>query len=213
MVRLDGIRYDDDESRAAVKNVFGYEMGPDDMSRLAGAREDDLIEISGGGTQFEVHMHSADGERHATFTVSRSDQDIIIGDTYVRNSGEAQGAGRDLVEAFDDMKALGVTKMEASAARSDGGRVQGMNGYYTWAKLGFTGMIPDSVLGEAQARFGTGITHVEQLMRLGRDGEQWWKEHGDTWDATFSFKDGSYSMRVLNAWRSRINRINRNGQK
>lgn len=210
MVGLDGIRYDDDESRAAVKNVFGYEMVPEDMGRLAGARDTDLIKISGGGNQFEVEMQSADGERYASFTVYRSDQDIIVGDTYVRNSGEAQGAGRNLVEAFDDMKALGVTKMEASAVRSDGGRVQGMNGYYTWAKLGFTGKIPDSVLGEAQTLFGSGITQVEQLMHLGRVGEQWWKEHGDSWEATFSFKDGSYSMRVLNAWR---NRINRNGEK
>jgi hypothetical protein len=81
-----------------------------------------------------------------------------------------------------------------------------MNGYYTWAKLGFTGEIPESLLALAEERFGPGITRVEQLMRLGRVGEQWWREHGDSWDATFSFVDGSYSMRMLIAWRSRIER-------
>ncbi len=206
MASYHGITYEDDEARSAVTSVFGFEIRPEDIGRLAGARENDLILISGTGNQFEVHMHSADGVRHANFSVCRSDQDIIVGDTYVRNSGVAQGAGRDLVEALDDMKALGVTKLEASAARSEGGRAEGMNGYYTWAKLGFTGEIPDSVLDKAQARFGAGIIHVEQLMRLGRVGEQWWKEHGDSWEATFSFTDGSYSMRVLNAWRRRINR-------
>jgi hypothetical protein len=76
----------------------------------------------------------------------------------------------------------------------------------TWAKLGFTGDIPDSPLALAEERFGPGITRMEQLMRLGRVGEQWSKEHGDTWDAIFSLEDRSYSMRMLSAWRSRIER-------
>jgi hypothetical protein len=203
-VSLRTITYEDDEARTAVQAVFGRELSPEDLGRLAGAREDDHIEICGGGEHFEIDMRSANGERNASFTVCRSDQGIIIDNTYVRNSGDAQGAGRDLIQAFDDMKALGVSRMEASAARSDGGRGQGMNGYYTWAKLGFTGEIPDTLLALAEERFGPGITRVEQLMRLGRVGEQWWKEHGDTWDATFSFEDGSYSMRMLSAWRRRI---------
>jgi hypothetical protein len=205
-VSLRTVTYEDDEARTAVQAVFGRELSPVDLGRLAGAREDDLIEICGGGEHFEITMRSADGERNASFTLYRMDQGIIIDNTYVRNSGDAQGAGRDLIQAFDDMKALGVSRMEASAARSDGGRTQGMNGYYTWAKLGFTGEIPESLLALAEERFGPGITRVEQLMRLGRVGEQWWKEHGDTWDATFSFEDGSYSMRMLSAWRSRIER-------
>jgi predicted GNAT family acetyltransferase len=205
-VSVRSITYEDDEARSAVQAVFGRELSSEDLSRLAGAREDDLIEISGGTEYFEINMHSADAERNASFTVYRMDQNIIINNTYVRNSGDAQGAGRDLIAAFDDMKALGVSRMEASAARSEGGRAQGMNGYYTWAKLGFTGEIPDALLPLAEERFGPGITRVEQLMRLGRVGEQWWKEHGDSWDATFSFEDGSYSMRVLNAWRNRIER-------
>jgi predicted GNAT family acetyltransferase len=205
---LRSISYEDDEARTAVQAVFGRELSPEDLGRLAGAREDDLIEICGGGEHFEITMRSAGAERNASFTVYRVDQEIVINDTYVRNSGDAQGAGRDLIAAFDDMRALGVSRMEASAARSDGGRVTGMIGYYVWAKLGFTGAIPDAVLPGAQERFGPGITQVEQLMRLGREGELWWKEHGDTWDATFSFEDGSYSMRMLNAWRSRIQRKN-----
>jgi hypothetical protein len=200
------VNYEDDAARAAVQAVFGRDLSLVDLGRLAGAREDDLIEICGGGEYFEITMRSADGERNASFTVTRMDQEIVIDSTYVRNSGDAQGAGRDLIQAFDDMKALGVSRMEASAARSDGGREQGMNGYYTWAKLGFTGEIPDTLLALAEERFGLGITRVEQLMRLGRVGELWWKEHGDSWDATFSFEDGSYSMRMLSAWRSRIER-------
>jgi hypothetical protein len=207
-VSLRSISYEDEGARTAVQTVFGRELSPDDLGRLAGAREDDLIEISGGSEYFEIDMRSADAERNASFTVYRVDQEIIINNTYVRNSGDAQGAGRDLIQAFDDMKALGVARMEASAARSDGGRAQGMNGYYTWAKLGFTGDIPESLLSLAEERFGPGITRVEQLMHLGRLGEQWWREHGDTWEATFSFEDGSYSMRMLNAWRNRIERKN-----
>jgi predicted GNAT family acetyltransferase len=207
-VSLRTITFEDEEARTAVQAVFGRELSSEDLGRLAGAREDDLIEICGGGEQFEITMRSVDAERNASFTVYRRDQQIVIQDTYVRNSGVAQGAGRDLIQAFDDMKALGVSRMEASAARSDGGRVTGMIGYYVWAKLGFTGAIPDEVLPGAQERFGPGITQVEQLIRLGREGELWWKEHGDTWDATFSFEEGSYSMRMLGAWRSRIERKN-----
>ncbi len=206
MASYQGITYQDDESRAAVRAVFGCDLSPDDIGRLAGAREDDIIEIEGEGDQFEISMHSLDGTRRASFTVCRSDQDIVVRDPYVRNDGGAQGAGRDLVHAFDDMGALGVTKLEASAARSDADREHRLNGYYTWAKLGFMGEIPEPVQSAARERFGPKITHVEQLMRIGRVGEQWWKEHGDTWDATFSFAAGSYSMRMLDAWRSRVNR-------
>jgi hypothetical protein len=205
-VILRDITYEDDAARTAVQVVFGRELSPEDLGRLAGARPDDLIEITGGSENFEITMRSADGERNASFTVYRMDQEIVINNTYVRNSGDAQGAGRDLIQAFDDMKSLGVSRMEASAARSDGGREQGMNGYYTWAKLGFTGEIPESLLALTEERFGPGITRVEQLMRLGRVGEQWWREHGDSWDATFSFEDGSYSMRILSTWRSRVER-------
>jgi hypothetical protein len=134
-VSLRTITYEDDAARTAVQAVFGRELSPEELGRLAGAREDDLIEICGGSEQFEMTMRSADGERHASFTLYRMDQEIVINDTYVRNSGEAQSAGRDLIAAFDDMKALGVSRMEASAARSDGGRAQGMNGYYTWLSI------------------------------------------------------------------------------
>jgi hypothetical protein len=34
----------------------------------------------------------------------------------------------------------------------------------------------------------------------------YWKQYGDTWDATFSFEVPSYSMRMLGAWRSWIER-------
>jgi hypothetical protein len=204
MTSYQGITYEGEESRAAVTTVFGHKMSPEDIARLAGARENDRVQISGSSDQFEVEMSSADGTRSASFTVYRRDNDIVIADTYVRNTGKVQGAGRDLIHAFDDMKSLGVTRLEASAVRSGEGRNSGMVGYYVWAKLGFTGAIPPSLVDEAQARFGPGITHVEQLMRLGRLGEQWWREHGDTWEATFSFEDGSYSMRMLNAWRNRI---------
>jgi predicted GNAT family acetyltransferase len=129
------IAFENDEARTAVQAVFGRELSPEDLGRLAGAHEEDFIEISGGSEHFEINMRSADAERYASFTVYRVDQDIIINDTYVRNSGEAQGAGRDLIQAFDEMKALGVTRMEASAVRSDGGRAQGMNGYYTWLSI------------------------------------------------------------------------------
>jgi predicted GNAT family acetyltransferase len=118
-VILRDITYEDDEARTAVQAVFGRELSPEDLGRLAGAREDDFIEISGGSDYFEITMRSANAERNASFTVWRMDQDIIINNTYVRNSGDAQGAARDLIQAFDDMKALGVSRMEASAARLD----------------------------------------------------------------------------------------------
>ena len=84
---------------------------------------------------------------------------------------------------------MGITHIVATAAKNEM-----MNGYYTWARLGFTGKIPDHVLAKAQAKFGK-VTRVEQLMKK-QGGAKWWKANGDSWHATFDFRDGSASRKV-----------------
>ena len=89
---------------------------------------------------------------------------------------------------------VGITRINCTAARGSN-----MNGYYTWARLGFTGKIPvddmaEDILSEMRTKFGK-ITEVEQLMRK-PGGAQWWKHNGISWEASFSFSN-RYSLRIL----------------
>lgn len=208
---IGGVVYDSPDSQTAVTSVFGHEVSGDELKAAFGAHPEDNLEIGisyRGAPQFSVSMTSADGERSATMIVARDVRSgaiqVSVGE--VRNTGSAAGMADDLVSSMDDMKALGVSKVTAQAARASGGRGgHGYNGYYTWARLGFTGEIPSSVLGAARTEFGN-VRTVQDLMQKGPAAQRWWKVNGTSFMATFDFTDGSYSMRTLSGWRAAINR-------
>ena len=110
---------------------------------------------------------------------------------YAENLTEnAAYAGRVIIRSMQHFQAMGMTRITAEAARS-----RHYNGYYTWARLGFTGTIPHDVLPAAQAKFGD-VTNVQDIMAK-PGGAAWWKQNGSTFNATFDFASGSHSRQVF----------------
>lgn len=185
----------DSADRASIRQVFGRDLSDHELAQLAGADIGSELTISGSGRQIDVALNGATVSRD--FQVERRGNQIVLHDNYTRNTGErTSSSGQDLIRGMQNMRALGVTKVECLAARNSG-----MNGYYTWAKLGFTGKIPGSVRSAARAQFGN-VTRVEQIMQR-PGGAAWWKQNGDSFDASFSFRNG-YSMNTLNRFLARI---------
>jgi hypothetical protein len=195
------------QGQESIDAVFGRHMSEEDIIRLAGATRGAEIHVSGtnGHANVEISMNGED--RTARFFVRREGNEVVHYGSFVRNLGEkTSSSGAEVIKAFDNLKRSGVTRLEAQAAKEvHGGRERQMNGYYTWARLGATGEIPEHIVGDAQARFGSHVTRVEHLMAQ-QGGAGWWKQHGDSFDATFDFHDGSHSMSKLNEYGAMINR-------
>jgi len=108
------------------------------------------------------------------------------------------------------LRALGATKINTHAARYDTDNPNyAMNGYYTWPRLGYDAALPRdkynrlppdlkaqvdaNPTGSAKRRSVLGL----MTTKAGRD---WWKANGDDLDMEFDLKDGSLSMRTLEAY-------------
>jgi hypothetical protein len=155
-----------------------------------------VTELGSDGVQVWVK-----GNIERNFEVTRQGNAVVLHDHITRNMAEkTSGSGRDLIQGFDNMRAMGITKLVANAARGPA-----LNGYITWARLGFTGKIPAERLDAARQQFGPKVTRIEHLMAQ-KGGAAWWKQHGDSWEATFNFGKGSHSMKKLNEYRTMINR-------
>jgi len=181
-------------TKSTVEKVFGHPVSEDDLAAMSGALLGDTVQVWNSGPDLLSVL--VEGERiKREFTVERRGEQVILRDEYTGNLGlKSASSGADLIHVMKNMQRVGVTRIICTAARSDH-----MNGYYTWARLGFTGKIPidglaADTLSEMQATFGN-ISRIEQLMRK-PGGAQWWKHNGTSWEATFSFKN-RYSLRIL----------------
>jgi hypothetical protein len=201
-----GVRFDFQDrigepgsAQRALDKTFGRAMSKEDIAKLSGARLGDRVFVAESGAN-GVHVW-VKGNIERNFEVTRQGNAVVLHDHITRNMAEkTSGSGRDLIQGFDNMRAMGITKLVATAARGPS-----LNGYHTWAKLGFTGKIPEHLRADVQTQFGSRVTRVERLMAQ-KGGAQWWKQHGDNWEATFLFGKGSHSMKVLNEFRAKLER-------
>ena len=192
------IFYADTDAADALRETFSYSLTPHEISALSGAAHGDRVVVSAAGSSWHAGVRVDVRGAHVSreFTVRQEHGLVVVHDHITHNLGEKTGSsGRKIIAGFEGMRTVGVDLLVAQAARASD-----LNGYYTWARLGFMGDIPHAILHEAQQRFASGITRVEDLMQE-PGGAQWWKQHGDSWDATFDFRPGSYSMRVLDRFK------------
>jgi hypothetical protein len=73
-----------------------------------------------------------------------------------------------------------------------------MNGYYTWARLGYDGKIPHEVQSVLPDDYASARSVQELMARPG--GAQWWRERGTSWQGTFDLTPGSRSHQILDAY-------------
>jgi molecular chaperone GrpE (heat shock protein) len=192
---------------ARLKAFFQRDITYDDLIRITTDDPDTTIIIK---ESFKDLAVSAISRNVVIDFVIRRDANgnLIHKDSSVLNFGQKSAiSGIKVIEQFAHLKRLGFDRLEASAGRREYNpkrpKEQPMNGYWTWAQLGFVGDIPSQVLPAVQRVFGPTVTRVEQLMRT-KEGRIWWKKNGITWDATFDFNENSYSWNVFQSFVTRL---------
>lgn len=209
------MRYTDPEAEQALRQTLGSRATSTALARTVGAGKADTILISPaplGGVTIMSKTDAGDSQYTLTRAPATYAQrlgvppgTLVVLDPTVRSSGKTTATGDTVVRAMAGMRDLGVQRVLANAARG-----ATWNGYDTWAKLGATGDLPRSVLSAAQAQFGGGVTRVEQVMdRPG--GAAWWRQHGDSFDATMDLSPGGRSRAKLDRIEGLLNRRQQNG--
>lgn len=121
---------------------------------------------------------------------------------------EQQGGGRGaeaLARQVDVATRLGVSLIHCTAARSEpasDGRQ--FVGYYVWARLGYDAPLKDysgewNTRGSIEPPDADTVETMHDLM-ASPEGRDFWKEHGDTWDAEFDPSPGSRHRAILSAY-------------
>lgn len=94
---------------------------------------------------------------------------------------------------------LGIKILFTHAAKGDN-----LNGYYTWARLGYTIEKSEEqrnhLINILKNDFDSELNKVNNLETLmsTEKGRKWWKEWGFEFDGIFDLEEGSYSMNTLN---------------
>ena len=108
---------------------------------------------------------------------------------------QGKGLGTKLFsDEVEWAKGIGAKQIDTMARREPD-----MNGYYTWARLGYDANLKYSALGDKAAKAGFNVEKVSDLMKT-PEGTKWWLKNGKTIPMTFDLTPGSHSLSVLEAY-------------
>ena len=123
----------------------------------------------------------------------RSKEEIHNDSFSVDKEHRGQGLGtRVFANQVQGAREEGFEKITTMAARSSN-----MNGYYTWARLGYDGdFVGHSEKEKIKSSPVPKATKVSQLMKT-PEGRSWWKDKGWSKSMTFDLQDDSLSLQRL----------------
>ena len=188
----------DVEQRALA--LFGHRIDRSTWARLVGVPDGATVHVLPSpapdyrhGVQLRVDHPWFDGTAIRYVFVNVDGNLAMLNDQFAVRPGAPVGVGtRVLAHQVREAQALGVRDIIAEAAGAPNG---GLNGYYTWARLGFDGPIPPQVAARLPTRFRWATSALDLIEAPG--GAEWWKANGRTYWGTFDVREGSRSLRVL----------------
>ncbi len=92
---------------------------------------------------------------------------------------------------------MGISYLVTDAEGSPAGT---LNGYYTWARLGFNGEIPQQVREMLPPSLSNVSDILDLMSRVG--GPRWWRANGRGFFGTFDLREGSDSLVALHEYTS-----------
>ena len=195
-------RSDPEEARARGRAIFGRQVPDAAWGLLVGAPDDATVAVNaepGSRPVLRVTVSHAWYDGPAIRYLARDDASrvgIVNAEFHLRPEWQRRGIGtRVLAHQVRAGHQVGVAYLVTAAAGGPGGS---MNGYYTWALLGFDQRLPDDLVPRLPARLSD-ARFVLDLME-DAEGREWWRRNGRAYEGTFSLADGSRSLRVLRAY-------------
>jgi hypothetical protein len=190
------------ERRAAeriARRLFQRPLEAWEYAGLAGAPDQAQVEVGASGGRLYIEMGDpVTASYRAYYYVRRvAERLVMVNDGFHILLRCLQGRGLGLCIFHRQAMAaaaLGVDRIELVA-----GRRADENGYYTWPRLGFEGVLPARLrhilpVGLERARTVLDLMECEK-------GRLWWREHGVTIRAMFDLLAGSRSRVVLERYR------------
>lgn len=179
--------------QARTNRFLGRAPSNEELARLLMATEGATITASRGvnGVKFVVEV--SDGERSIQATRELDERrGLIITNRSIEIKGYPRGTGTKLfADQVEQAASMHGRYIRTHADGHPGGGP--LNGYYTWARLGYNAGLPASV----KAAF-PGVRDMNEFMIRG--GREWWRAHGEAFDGRFNLHAGSRSRRILDAY-------------
>jgi uncharacterized protein YukE len=224
------IDHTDGAAARAYEEIFGYRLSDEEIGQLLGAQPGDFIELQAAssgeestrisdltGAEFEsphvrMVLHAAGWDQETgTGDIYRSWREVYRnedGFTVMSNISndvvpELQGEGigsyifATQVQNLTDRGDIAWIEAEAAGDPTD----PGLNGYKTWARLGYDANFSDMGI-DPEEDFPPEFAHVTTMQELMAEpgGYEWWSANGDTWEGKFDLAPGSISHEVLDGY-------------
>lgn len=205
--KMSKIKYDISKKHSdLITKHFGYAQ--QDIAGLVGAQPGATVKVQGvyiatseyGTTYISVAVDHPDYEARRTI-----EKDKIINDSIeIKKTGQGLGT-KIFSEQVEYAKSAGFKLIETSATRG-----HEVNGYYTWARLGYDAKLPMMYGGKpiksAAQQIVPGAERVSDLMKS-PEGRSWWKEHGVSFEGEFDLSDNSLGLKVLREYKANKSQV------
>lgn len=162
-----------------------------DLAALSGLRDAEVkISLAPKGS-IKINADAdlpGGGDVSAQRMVRPGDDGPWLENQIIKISKGAQGKGYGtsfFLQQVEVAQRLGLREIQAYAARGSD-----YNGYYTWARLGYDGPLPEDL------QTLTGLRTILELMRT-KEMQELWRKEGEGFEATFDLRPGSESLKRL----------------
>jgi len=193
-----------------TQTQFGRTLTRDELGGLVGAPKGAYAEIVQADNKLFIDLRGPSTdifEEYGPASEYEASRELVPGPDglhminkvfEVREDLQGQGLGAQIFgDEVQTLSSLGVKYIATGASR-----LEGYNGYWTWARFGYLGELPDRQLlldavarGDLPQSFAS-YTTVQELM-MSPEGQAWWKANGATWQGKFDLAPDSLSMRLF----------------
>ena len=177
---------------------FGRRLCDWELAGLAGAPDDAEVDVGTFRGQIYLELNHPAASDYGGVQLVRFLQGepvLVIEALHIhRRWMQTQGLGLTIfARQLEHARRLGIRRIETTA-----GRGHRENGYYTWPRFGFDGLLPSEVRQGLPSSM-KGVRSVLDLMGC-EHGRQWWREHGRTISVAFDMAVQSRSRLVFDRY-------------
>lgn len=212
------IQYTSDEDREIIRELFGRNLSDELLGMMANVPRGEAgagmtVEVSAARNQFGTPSLSLDVqgqglEAQRDFYRDKSGKLIVANRSFgiadQLPSGETnplKGLGLDLFAGqVEGLQQAGVEEIRTFAAGSKNS--EEYNGYYTWARMGYGGQIPEGYFDRLPKNFQDAMGDSREIRDLFDmpGGKEAWQEYGGSMNMTFDLSEGSRNVKALKAY-------------
>jgi SPP1 gp7 family putative phage head morphogenesis protein len=182
-----------------AQKIFGRSMTKKEIAGMVAAQPGSKTYLSSLGDRLSVVTENKEyGSVREIFRDADGKLVCANGELNVRNKGRGLGT-KIFSEQVSALVDAGFDRITCWATKGTE-----FNGYYTWARLGYDGKIPQTTSSSLARDKGLPKelrypeTVHDLISRPG--GMDAWSQHGDTFSATFDLNKGSNSRKILDAY-------------